>query len=348
HDASGLVAMQRQLTVLALQPDTDPLGHHERDHRQHEEQDPEDPGDQVQGDIEMGGDEVVRTGTDQHQEHAHVSDTQRGPGGRVPGPVHDVVLTGVLGDLALDERVQGQEREHQARDDHTRYQDVQRQREPADHHFPAAQQGPAGWSDGGDDGGLIAPVVPRRVDDHEGTHERQHAEHDDDEPTGIGRVDREEREAHHVLLGAARSRIVGVLATHHQEQVHGDQRQNDPRHQQDMDGEQPGHDVVTGELPPEDHEAQVGTDDRNGEHHAVGNTQTVTGEHIIGQGVAGEAGQQAHDQQREAHQPVQLTGTPEGAGEEDTQHVDGHRTHEDQGRPVVDLPHQQTATHVEG
>src|SRR5699024_1605193 len=38
HDASGLVAMQRQLTVLALQPDTDPLGHHERDHRQHEEQ----------------------------------------------------------------------------------------------------------------------------------------------------------------------------------------------------------------------------------------------------------------------------------------------------------------------
>src|SRR5699024_4602893 len=34
HDAAGLVAMQGQLTILALQPDTDPLGHHERGHRQ--------------------------------------------------------------------------------------------------------------------------------------------------------------------------------------------------------------------------------------------------------------------------------------------------------------------------
>jgi hypothetical protein len=55
----------------------------------------------------------------------------------------------------------------------------------------------------------------------------------------------------------------------------------------------------------------------------------------------------AEEEQQEADQPVDLTRLAERAGEEDAHHVHEHRGEEDQRGPVVDLPDQQTAAHLE-
>ena len=51
---------------------------------------------------------------------------------------------------------------------------------------------------------------------------------------------------------------------------------------------------------------------------------------------------------RRADHPVQLARLAERAGEEDPHHVHEHRGDEQHRRPVVHLPHQQAAAHVEG
>ena len=52
--------------------------------------------------------------------------------------------------------------------------------------------------------------------------------------------------------------------------------------------------------------------------------------------------------QADADQPVDLARLAERAGEEDAEAVGQHRGDEQHGRPVVHLPHQQTAADVEG
>ncbi len=65
-----------------------------------------------------------------------------------------------------------------------------------------------------------------------------------------------------------------------------------------------------------------------------------------GERVAGEALEEAQQDQDDTDDPVGLTRLAERAGEEHPEHVDDHRGHEQQGCPVVDLADEQPAAHV--
>ena len=102
-----------------------------------------------------------------------------------------------------------------------------------------------------------------------------------------------------------------------------------------------------GKSPPNRKYETYVPDDRDRQDDAGGDAQTGTGQQVVRQRVAREALEQAQHHQREADEPVDLTGLAERTGEEDPQHVDHDRHQEDQGRPVVHLAHQQSGAHVE-
>ena len=114
-----------------------------------------------------------------------------------------------------------------------------------------------------------------------------------------------------------------------------------------MDDVEPRDQDVTGELPAEEEELDVGADDGDRADDAVGDPQPGAREQVVGQRVAGEALEDAQHEQSETDQPVELAGLAERAGEEHPQHVDRHRREEEVGGPVVHLPHQQATTDVE-
>ena len=103
-----------------------------------------------------------------------------------------------------------------------------------------------------------------------------------------------------------------------------------------------------GNSPPKTKNSAPGADDRDGADQAVHEAQAGARQQVVGQGVPGEAGDQGHGQQPDTDQPVHLTRLAEGACEEDAQHVHEGRGDEQQGRPVVDLPDEEAAAHVEG
>ena len=105
---------------------------------------------------------------------------------------------------------------------------------------------------------------------------------------------------------------------------------------------------VARELAAEQEERHVGADDRDRLHEAVRDPQAGAGQQVVGQRVAGEALEDAEQEQQGADHPVELARLAERAGEEDAQHVDDHRGDEDHRGPVVHLPHQQAAADVEG
>ncbi len=105
---------------------------------------------------------------------------------------------------------------------------------------------------------------------------------------------------------------------------------------------------VPGNSPPNSAHCGPGADHRDGEGEPGGDAQPGAGQQVVGQRVAGEAGEEAEEQQQHADDPVRLARLAEGAGEERAEHVHDHRGHEDQRRPVVDLPDEQAAAHVEG
>jgi hypothetical protein len=166
-------------------------------------------------------------------------------------------------------------------------------------------------------------------------------------PPAFGHVDRHQRQADHVLLGTAGARPLRVLLVEDQDQVSGDQTQDQAGHQQDVQGEQPRDEVVAGEQPAEDEVRHVRADDRDRQDDALHDPQAGAGEQVVRQRVAAEALEQRQHEQREADQPVELARLAERAGEEDPEHVHHDRHHEHQRGPVVDLPHQQAAAHVE-
>ena len=104
---------------------------------------------------------------------------------------------------------------------------------------------------------------------------------------------------------------------------------------------------VAGELAAEQQVRGPGADDRDALDHAVDDAQAVAREQVVGERVAGEALGHREDEQQEADDPVELARLAEGAGEEHAQHVQADRGHEQQRRPVVDLPHEQAAADVE-
>ena len=82
--------------------------------------------------------------------------------------------------------------------------------------------------------------------------------------------------------------------------------------------------------------------------HAVNDAQTVTREEVVGEAVAGETLSHSEDEEQEPDNPVQLTRLAEGTREEHPEHVQHYGGHKEQRCPVVDLPHEQTASDVEG
>jgi hypothetical protein len=72
-----------------------------------------------------------------------------------------------------------------------------------------------------------------------------------------------------------------------------------------------------------------------------------TRKEVVGQRVAREAGEHGGDHQRHADDPVDLTWSPESAGEEYAQHMNHDRGHEDVCRPVVGLTHEEPEPDVE-
>ncbi len=124
--------------------------------------------------------------------------------------------------------------------------------------------------------------------------------------------------------------------------------EHDARQQQDVDRVEPRDDVAAGELPPAEQEHRdVRTDDGHRQDRALGEADTRTGEQVVRQRVTGEAGEHAEDEQQEAEQPVDLARLAVRTGEEHPEHVHEHAGQEDDRRPVVDLPDQQTTADVE-
>jgi len=138
-----------------------------------------------------------------------------------------------------------------------------------------------------------------------------------------------------------------VLVKEYQEQVQRDQPKNEGGDQQNVRGEHSGNERLARELAAEQPVRDVGAEDGDGLDDAVNDAQTVAGEHVVGKRVAGESGRERQDHEREAHEPVEFTRLAERAGEEDARHVRHDRRSEDQSGPVVNLPHEQAAGHLE-
>ena len=194
---------------------------------------------------------------------------------------------------------------------------------------------------------IVGAELPHRVDRQQRAHDGGDAEDDEEEPARLGGVHRQHGVADDVLLRAAGPGPLGVLVEHQQQHVGGDEREQQTRDEQHVDGVEPRNDRLTRELPAEQEEGHVGADDRGGLHEPVGGADTGSGEQVVGQRVAGEALERAQEQQQGADHPVELAGLAERAGEVDPQEVDHHRGDEDHRGPVVHLPQQQPAADVE-
>ncbi|MNW57838.1 hypothetical protein D3C74_356700 [compost metagenome] len=83
--------------------------------------------------MEVRRDEVVRPGQGQDDERRQERDTEPGADRDVARAVEHVVLALVLGHRGLEERVDREEREQQARDHDRRDEDVERERVARDH-----------------------------------------------------------------------------------------------------------------------------------------------------------------------------------------------------------------------
>ena len=134
-----------------------------------------------------------------------------------------------------------------------------------------------------------------------------------------------------------------MLVHDDEHQVDADERDEQSRHDHDVQGVQARHDVDARELASEEEERDVGSHQRQRLQDAVDDSQTVAGEQVIGEGVAGEAGSHAHDDEQNTDDPVELTRATERTGEEHTQHVDAQGSDEEQSAPVVHLSNEQTA-----
>ena len=140
-----------------------------------------------------------------------------------------------------------------------------------------------------------------------------------------------------------------MLLEPHQRQVHPDQRQDDAREQQDVQGVQPRDDDVAGEVAAEQRPVQPGADHRHAQRdRGERGAQADAGEQVVGQRVAEVALEHGQDQQQRADHPVGLARAAERAGEEDAGQVHHDRRGEQQRGPVVDLADEQATAHLEG
>ena len=104
--------------------------------------------------------------------------------------------------------------------------------------------------------------------------------------------------------------------------------------------------MFTWELASEEEKREVCTYERNCDHNAIDNSQTVTREHIIGEGIPSKARHNTRDKEDATYNPIQLTWTTESPCKEDTKHVDTDGQHKHESRPVVNLTDQQASANI--
>ena len=138
-----------------------------------------------------------------------------------------------------------------------------------------------------------------------------------------------------------------MLVNHHEHQVHHDENQHQSRKQQDVQCVQASDDVRTGEFASEKKEGNPRTDHRDGIHHAIDDSQPITREQVVGEGIAGKSFSHGQNEEHEADRPVELSRLAECSGEEHSQHVQSDGRNEQKSCPVVDLTHEKATANVE-
>ena len=356
-DRAGLATVQDLLTVVALQRPADPSRHPEDDDRDDEHEHPEEDGDVVDRQLQADGHDVVARGEHEHDVERERGHADRSAGRRVARAVEQVVLALVASHPGLDPRVDTRGRVHQRDEGHGAEEDVHAPGETEQLEFEETRQEaqgavgeahvPVRLRTGRDGGRVVRTVGPDRVDRHQRRDDRQDAEHHEEEATSLGGVDRHQREADDVLVGAAGAGELGVLVDHDQDDVRGEQADEHGRQQQDVHRVEPRNDRLAGEGAAEEQVGDVGPHQRDRADEAFGGADTGAREQVVRQRVAGEAFDDGQHRQDRADDPVELARLAERAGQEHAQHVHRDGDTEHQGGPVVDLPDQQAATDVE-
>jgi hypothetical protein len=126
-----------------------------------------------------------------------------------------------------------------------------------------------------------------------------------------------------------------------------DQRKQQPGYQQHVGDVEAAVDQMARERPAEHQERGPGADHRDRQDDRVRDPQTRAGQQVIRERVTGEALDDAQRDQGQSDEPVHLSRLAECSGEKDPAHVHDHRREEHQRGPVMDLPDDQSAAHVE-
>ena len=355
-DTARLVAVQDDLTVLLLQRDADALGDEVAEDGANEQQCLQRVDDAFHREMEVSGHEVGRCRSPHHCVEDDSCDADRRAGRGVARTLGDVVLALVAGDPRFDERVE--RHDHDEQPEHSDGdQDAQRQGVVQEHDVQVRRcetQRAVGESDvpvrlgsGRDRRRVVRTVVPDRVDLEERGYQHDRTEDDEQEAAHLRHVHRHHRVAHDVVVRAAGAGELRVLVDDHQHQVQHEQADQQQRQQQDMEGVKTADDVGAGELAAEEQERGPRADQGETLDHAVDDAQAVAREQVVRQRVAGEALGHGEDEQHEADHPVELARLAERTGEEDAEHVDADTGHEDERRPVVDLPHEEATAQIE-
>ena len=188
----------------------------------------------------------------------------------------------VARDPGLEEGIESGHGEDDARDDDRGDEDVPRDGEAEEHRLDIGED-PQGTVEPSDVPvrlgasthlvGRVGPEDPDRVDGDEASDECRDAEDDEKEATGLGHVDRHERVADDVVVGAARPGELRVLLGPHHHQVDSHERQDETGDEQDMHAVEAGDELRARELAVEEQEGTPRADDRDRLDDAAGDLQ---------------------------------------------------------------------------
>ena len=119
------------------------------------------------------------------------------------------------------------------------------------------------------------------------------------------------------------------------------------RQQHHVEDEQAADGELCRKLAAEDQVGDVGPHERDRHHRAITDAHAGARQQVVGQRIAGEPLGERQQDHYHADQPVQFTRPAKGAREKDAHHVGGDHRHEDERRPVMDLPEEQSGADVE-
>jgi hypothetical protein len=194
---------------------------------------------------------------------------------------------------------------------------------------------------------VVRPPQPHRVDLHEAAEGGADGGHHEEQTGGLAGVRREETSADDVVLGPPRAGELGALLPRSEYQVDGDQREHECRDQQHVEDVEPADDHLAGKVAAEQCEVRPRPDQWDGQDDRADDPEAGTRQQVVQHRVAGHPVEERQGEEPDADDPGASARPAEGAGEEAAQQVQDDRGDEQQGRPVVDLPHEQTAANVE-